>query len=364
MAKKDIIATITAKYEQLHVDNINRVQRNIKQIYMSNAERAVLDIIKPKAFRISPIYARNKSAILAIRKRINESLKGFTESLTLQIENGIDKSWEMSISKRMEIAEARFPGISDTLKDRIADPRKKALEAFKKRKTAGMNLSDRIWREEQQFRELLEDTVKRGIADGIPGNTLARQTQEYLKDPNKLFRRVRSNVYDPSTGGMKLVESKPMKAYKPGQGVYKSSYMNSRRMAVTEINIANRTADHLAWESDPLVKGIRVNLSDKHPEPDVCDSLAGVYPRGYKHVGFHPHCLCYVTPELVNDKEYEAIEDAILAGEYHPVIARVSDIPEKAKAWYKKNADSVARLSNTPYFIADNEKFVKKYLKA
>ena len=50
----------------------------------------------------------------------------------------------------------------------------------------------------------------------------------------------------------------------PGRGVYRSSYMNARRLAATETNIAYRTADHLRWQKMDFVVGIEIVLSDNH----------------------------------------------------------------------------------------------------
>ena len=51
--------------------------------------------------------------------------------------------------------------------------------------------------------------------------------------------------------------------YHPGQGVYRSSYKNARRLAVTETNMAYRTSDYLRWQQMEFVVGIRVVMSDQ-----------------------------------------------------------------------------------------------------
>ncbi|EJW89679.1 hypothetical protein EVA_22214, partial [gut metagenome] len=72
--------------------------------------------------------------------------------------------------------------------------------------------------------------------------------------------------------------------FHPGRGVYRSSYMNARRLAATETNIAYRTADHLRWQDFDFVVGIRIVLSNNHTclgsdgKPhkftDICDELS------------------------------------------------------------------------------------------
>ena len=117
-----------------------------------------------------------------------------------------------------------------------------------------------------------------GILDGKPAAAMARDLKQYLKHPDKLFRRVRDE-----RGILHL--SKNAAAFHPGQGVYRSSYQNARRLAVTETNMAYRTADHERWQNLDFVVGIEIHLSSNHTckgrdgKPhrfeDICDQLQG-----------------------------------------------------------------------------------------
>ena len=59
---------------------------------------------------------------------------------------------------------------------------------------------------------------------------LSRDVRRYLRNPDKLFRRVRDKH-----GNLRL--SKAAKAYHPGRGVYRSSYRNALRLTATENNM-------------------------------------------------------------------------------------------------------------------------------
>ena len=114
-------------------------------------------------------------------------------------------------------------------------------------------------------------------------------------------RYVVSRVRD-KHGNLRL--SKAAKAYHPGRGVYRSSYRNALRLTATENNMAYRTADHLRWQQQPFVVGIEIKLSNNHTCKgvigrfvDICDDRAGVYPKDFKFVGWHPHCRCYCVPK-------------------------------------------------------------------
>lgn len=97
--------------------------------------------------------------------------------------------------------------------------------------------------------------------------------------------------------------SKAAKAYHPGRGVYRSSYKNALRLTATENNMAYRTADHLRWQQLDFVLGIEIKLSNNHPCDDICNELAGVYPKDFKFVGWHPFCRCFSVPKLATREQ-------------------------------------------------------------
>lgn len=99
----------------------------------------------------------------------------------------------------------------------------------------------------------------------------------------------------------------------------------AHRLARTEINHAYQTAQATRHQDEPWTKGMKWNLSRSHPKPDVCNINAeqdlydlgeGVYPFG-KKPDSHPNCLCYQTPEQIDEDEFE---EAFLRGEYNSYI--------------------------------------------
>ena len=136
---------------------------------------------------------------------------------------------------------------------------------------------------------------------------LSKDVRQCLQQPDKLFRRVRDK-----NGNLQL--SKAAKLYHPGRGVYRSSAQNAMRLARTEINMAYRQAEYLRWQQLDFVVGFRVCLSNNHtikdskghpiPLEDICDELAGDYPKTFKFVGWHPNCRCYVVPIMSDYDEY------------------------------------------------------------
>lgn len=226
---------------------------------------------------------------------------------------------------------------------------KQAMDAFFERKQQGLSLSQRVWKYIGEGKEELELALDLGLGAGKDADELSREVRHLLQNPDNLFRRVRNKHGE-------LVLSKAAKAYHPGQGVYRSSYKNAMRLTRTETNMAYRTADITRWQQLPFVVGYEVKTSKKHPYPDICDELAGKYPKGFIFKGWHPHCYCYIVPILCTDKELEELTGRILEGteaEFTPAGV-VQDVPAAFTSWIEQNAERIESASSLPYFIRDN----------
>ena len=193
---------------------------------------------------------------------------------------------------------------------------------------------------------------------------MSRDVRRYLRNPDKLFRRVRDKH-----GNLRL--SKAAKAFHPGRGVYRSSYRNALRLTATENNMAYRTADHLRWQQQPFVVGIEIKLSNNHTCKgvigrfvDICDDLAGVYPKDFKFVGWHPHCRCYCVPKQASKEEFMEYQQRLLNGEdvsnYH-FKGEVKGVPDNFNKWIDKNKERAKGWSNMPYFVRHNPHYVKGF---
>lgn len=187
---------------------------------------------------------------------------------------------------------------------------------------------------------------------------MARQLQRYLQHPDMLFRRVRDEH-----GNLQL--SQRVAAFHPGQGVYRSSYKNARRLAATETNIAYRTADHEWWQQLDFIVDIEVHLSNNHtclgkdgkPHPfyDICDELKGKYPKDFKFTGWHPHCRCIATTILKTEAEMERTMMPSCEAMSQPTPDTsenaVTELPDNFRGWMEANQDRIDRARSLPYFI-------------
>lgn len=304
---------------------------------------------KGKLFRIAdyPSLQKNIEQVIAkIRAQV------YTTTV-----NGIQDSWNLSNKKNNVLVDKRLAGkkLRKGVKQVLYDPNEKALQQFINRKEKGLNLSDRVWKTMEPFKAELEQGIGLGISKGQSASSMAKELQKNLREPDKLFRRVRSEEG-------KLVLSTAARNYNPGQGVYRSSYKNALRLTRTENNGAYRTADHERWKNLPFVTGITIKLSNAHPAYDICDKLVGDYPKDFLFQGWHPQCICFATAKQMSDEEFDKLEDQILAGEPINVSGAtiVMQPPAAFGQYVTDNKKMLEGLKNKPYWMRDNENYVSQ----
>lgn len=345
------------KHDKKHLRNLASYAARVDAIYKTATKEAaklgtsidVFDSSKPFSFADYPMT----------KKRIENLLADLRNSLSVTIVSGVKSEWTLANNKNDELSRRVFGSNVGNLSQR--EYRKyftnndTALEAFTERKTNGLNLSDRVWNYTDQFKNEIELGLDVGIRNGLSADEMARDLQQYLKHPDMLFRRVRDEHGQ-------LVLSQRAKDFHPGQGVYRSSYKNARRLAVTETNMAYRTADFLRWQEMDFVVGIEVKLSNNHNckgvKPgtfyDICDELAGRYPKDFKFTGWHPHCRCTAIPILKTEEEFF---NSLDEGSTEKSENEVTDVPQAFKDWMANNDERLQTASSVPYFIADNPKY-------
>lgn len=356
------------KYDEQHASYIEALSKKLNSIYNSIIRQAV-------KYGLSVNFNPEEGEIFdfdsfpRIKSRVNELFNQMHDQIKTAVLNGIDEEWAFSgdkfdyfLSEVLFIGGAEKSEISAYL-DKITEAnqarRNEALEAFRTRKENGMNLSDRVWKLTNQFKQEIELALDVAISQGKSADAISRDIRSYLNEPNKLFRRVRDKH-----GNLKL--SKAAAAYHPGMGVYRSSYKNSLRLARTEVNMAYRTADFENWKQEQMVLGIQIKLSNNHtlngkPFVDICDYLKGTYPKEFKFTGWHPMCRCWAVPVTPTQEEVIAYTKKIMAGEdvsNYKFKGQVTEMPQAFKVWWAKNASKIAKMRVKPYFIADNKDLI------
>lgn len=219
------------------------------------------------------------------------------------------------------------------------------LKAFQQRKISGeFHLSEAIWDQSENMKQEMEYAISSALEKGIDAVTLSKRLSKYLKDFDSL-----KDDYKEKYG--KAVECEDCE-------------YRSLRLARSEINMAYRTAEWTRYQQMDFVIGYEIKLSKSHhdrmPHGDICDDLAGKYPKDIKWTGWHPNDMCYVVPILKDEDDFWADDD-------EPNKNEVTDVPENMKNWLADHADEIVRASKKgtlPYWLRDNKPLVDEARKA
>lgn len=349
------------KWDSKHQKDLERYARKIDAIYQSAVrEAAAIGATIPN---FSPDKPFSFADYPSTQQRVQKLIDELKNNIQMVILNGVDSEWTLANNKNDELCNVVFgknvKKLTTEQERRYYRNNGNACDAFKTRKIAGLNLSDRVWNYTNQFKTEIEMGLDLGLRDGLSAAEMSRDLRQYLKYPDKLFRRVRDEH-----GQLHL--SQAAKAFNPGQGVYRSSYKNAMRLTRTETNMAYRTSDYTRWQQLDFVVGIEIRTSNNHPIADICDELAGRYPKDFKFTGWHPQCRCHAVSILKTDEEMAAdneriMNDEPLTGES---VNRIDDVPMEFKDWLKKNDGRAKKSYSIPYFAKDNPQYLPKgYLK-
>lgn len=322
-------------------------------------DRATLAIARSAASRnIDPDKPFSFDDYPEVKAELQKVVGQLASQLQTTIETGSKKQWLFACDKN----DGFIDSIMDTSKlskarlKKMQDRNLDALSTFQGRKVSGMDLSQRVWRYVGQFKEQLESALDVGLGEGRSAQELARDVKKNLREPDRLFRRVRDKRGN-------LVLSKAARAYHPGQGVYRSSVKNAQRLTRSEINMAYRESDFLRWQQLDFVVGFEIHRSNHEPlcKCKMCDRLQGRYPKTFKFKGWHPQCMCYAVPILADEETFDEnelgdLKAALRGTEYKKKQSKnlVTDVPDGFKEWVAENMEASAGWSSTPYFIQDN----------
>ncbi len=209
------------------------------------------------------------------------------------------------------------------------------LKAFQERAEYGMNLSAKLWNQSENYLKEMEYTISAAIEKGMSAVTLSKRLSQYLLD----FPSMKADYEE---------------RYGHAVECYDCEY-RSIRLARSEINMAYRTAEQTRWRQFDFIVGYEVKLSGSHPREDICDMLAGRYPKDFVWTGWHPNDMCYVVPIIMSEEEYWS--DG--ADRYK---SQVTETPPSFNEYVKDHAESIekAELRGTlPYWIRDNKGYLQ-----
>lgn len=274
-----------------------------------------------------------------IEREVKLLLSQFVGELQTLIYSGTSSEWKNSntfqdavADKALKYYRAQVHGVR--FKHYYRDNNDQ-FKAFLQRKENGLNLSSKLWNQSKNYKEALEATISTAIEKGMSATALSKKLSRYLNDWSSL-------------------QADYQEKYGKAINIHDCEY-RSLRLARNEISMAYRSAEQARWQQFDFILGYKIKLSDSHPRYDICDDLAGDYPKDFKFRGWHPNCLCYTVPIVMSEDEYWSENR-----ENSPNM--VTAPPENFGKWVSENSERIdeARSRGTlPYWVMDNREFVK-----
>lgn len=282
------------------------------------------------------------------KKLIRDVQQSFVDDMQSIIYSGITKEWRESNRIQDLIADKVLSFYDVTNKKgekyrRYYQADSGAYMAFNARRDRGLNLSKNLWSQAEDYKTALEETISLGIQKGTSAVTLSKKISQYLKD----FDKIRED-YTEKFGKASRV---------------KNCEYRSMRLARSEINMAYRTAEQERWKRMDFILGYEIKLSKAHKHEDICDCLAGQYPKDFKWTGWHPNDMCHAVPIIMSDEEFWGFDEDGNDVETSP--SYVDDVPLGMKQWvisHKGYIKEATDRGTLPYFYGQNTETLSKYL--
>lgn len=348
---------------------VARVEAELKRIYGASYKEALELAAVRRAIEQGGDFSWDANA--AASSQLTKVLNNLQSATNALLSNSVVASWAKGEENSEKNLYAALGG-GKAAKEAIQATAEKARSAMRERgataggyltkNEGGFSISERVWKLTEDAKRELQIVIQNGIKEGKTPDEIARSAQQYLKEPAKLFRRVK----DKETGNLEL--SKAAKEYHPGQGVYRSSYKNALRLARTEITAAYRRAEWESYQSNPLIIGYETRLSNNHTTTlpngktvkltDICDRMAGRYPKTFLWTGWHPQCRCVMIPITVSKEDFKARIKALKKGELQEWKPKetVTEMPAGFNDWIKENTKRIQQAKARPYWITENYK--------
>ena len=279
------------------------------------------------------------------QKKMAEIQKRFVEDIGAVIYRGTGDEWKNSNEVQDLLANnvlKAYEAVVDKEKYKVLyQTNSDALKAFQNRKDKGFNVSEKLWEQSVVYKKELEDAISCAIEKGMSAVTLSKRISKYLQDFPQL-----------------------QKDYKEKFGIASKAMdceYRSIRLAASEINMAYRAAENKRWEQMDFVVGYEIKLSGNHtlngkPFTDICDTLAGKYPKDFVWTGWHPLCRCYKIPILKTEEEFWSWDGRSEAST--DSVNSVRDVPDQFKKWVLDNSVRIEKANangTLPYFLKDNK---------
>lgn len=338
------------KWEKAHRDSIKKGVADINRQLTRNANRIANKIknLQSKGPVSAKKYGQQILRNKALLKEISAEFFSMEANVNKTIAGMTKYAWDLA-NKKNDVDLYSFKIDKNLIPEKWKNPNLEAYNTFMRRNVEGIKLSQRIHTYTVQNKQLYLDYIGSGITQGKSAAEIARELNKINNDPASV------SIYDKNGELSKMgLESKLLVDGAQGRGIYKSPLKNLIRVTRNETNVAYRLSDFERRQDLDFVVGIQVNLSNSHPLPDMCDSLAGKYPKDFKFYGFHILCFCYTTSILATLEEMNAY---FKTGEMKSKNV-VNGMPSNAKKWTREQGEKAKNFD-----FVSNDKRLSKFAK-
>lgn len=338
------------KYEILNRNNIARGISQVDRLFNITANSVAN---KVKTLQSRQLLSPSKYGTQILRnqqllKNISQEFYALEQNLNRSLAGLTFEAWSIANAKN-DADLLKFAIPTNKIPPKWTNLNLSAYKEFQNRNIGGMNLSERIHDITEQNKQLYLDYIGTGITQGKGAAEIAREMIKINNDPDNV------TVFDKAGLPSKLaLQSKLLVEGARGRGIYKSPLKNMIRVTRHETNVAYRTSDYERYGQLDFVVGIRINLSASHsvrmPAGDICDVIAGDYPKEYKFLGNHILCLCFATSILcTKDEMREYLTTGIMNSEN-----TVTKIKPEVKEWLLDTKQDWSKIE----WAKDNQKLI------
>ncbi|ADQ06498.1 hypothetical protein Calhy_0761 [Caldicellulosiruptor hydrothermalis 108] len=313
-----------------------RANTEIKKIYQ-NAIKQIEREIKLLAYKSGSAYLK-KQHLEALKESLEIEATKLSDKLGNvikgYIENAVEAGAAYSQNILIDLVKKADAGINTAIiKKAFSNINRQAIEACFARTRKGLRLSDRIWRQGQNFRDTISEIIQTSVAIGQDAVKTARMLEDYVNQ-----------------GAETLAKNYPKMMERMKGRIPKDIKYEALRLARTEISAAFGEGTIAAATFSPSYKGMKWVLSKSHPLVDICDSLAnheeglgrGVYSPGNEPpYPAHPNCLCALLP--VHEEPEKFVER----------LKKWVNNPEsdsELEEWYNKIYKEAAKFTEKPKY--------------
>lgn len=203
-------------YEQQHVLRLLKQEGQVKYIFDEFVRKSGAILSKWKENSTGNVWIRNA----ALERQLENELVDLHARLLANINNHSTEAWKLANKKTDDLIAGFIKdlAVSEVQQRGMFSHNEKAMQAFLNQKIDGITVSGRVWEIANGAKTNLEFYLQSGLSVGRPAAMISQDVRQLLNNSDRRFRRIRDK-------NGKLIPSKPMENYHPGQGVYRSPYI-------------------------------------------------------------------------------------------------------------------------------------------